>query len=271
VSSGADRLPAETGIAVTRAEADDGPLSERLRARGARVTHWPAVDIRPPEDPRPLDQALADLERFHWIVFSSPRAVAAVTGRAHQPPDRPKVAAIGMSTAQALMAEGWPVHLIPKPFNAEQRVKAFEQTGWANGARVFFPASSIARPTIPEGLTALGADVEQVVAYDTTSAAVDPDRCLADVEVGGVNIVTFTSPSAVRGLKQGLGPAHFARIMERVVPAVIGPTTAEALREAGAGEMIEASPSTLDGLVEAIVAWVGQHDNGRGSGSTNSL
>jgi uroporphyrinogen-III synthase len=270
MSDATDGLLADTGVAVTRAEADDGPLSVRLRARGARVAHWPAVDIRPPDDPRPLEQALADLERFHWVVFSSPRAVAAVTGLAHEPPDRPKVAAIGMSTAQALMAEGWPVHLIPKPFNAEQLVKAFEQTGWADGARVFFPASSIARPTIPEGLTALGADVVQVVAYETAPAAVDPDRCLAEVEAGTVDVVTFTSPSAVRGLRQGLGPEHFDRLMEMVIPAAIGPTTADALREAGTGRVIEASPSTLDGLVDAIVAWERQRENAQTSGSTTS-
>lgn len=262
MSGSADRVLANMGVAVTRAEADDGPLSSRLRAVGAQVVYWPAVDIGPPDDPRPLEQALAELERFHWIVFSSPRAVAAVTGRVHEPPGRPKVAAIGMSTAQALMAEGWPVHLIPKPFNAEQLVKAFEQTGWADGARVFFPSSSIARPTIPEGLTALGADVLQVAAYDATPTAVDGDRCLADVEAGTVDVVTFTSPSAVRGLKQGLGPEHFDRLMELTLPAAIGPTTADALREAGVSAMIEAEPSTLDGLVEVILAWERQRDDG---------
>jgi uroporphyrinogen III methyltransferase/synthase len=214
------------------------------------------VQISPPLDPKPLVRALDNLAQYDWIIFSSPRAVAAVTDRVARPPEGVRVAAVGESTAQSLLEEGWPVDLLPRESGSESLVATFSRADFAHGAEVLFPASSIARTTIPDGLTDLGARVDRVVAYETTAASLEGDVCLADADSGGLDAVTFASPSAVTGLRKVLGDDSFARILARVPAVAIGPTTAAALHETGVAPTAVADPSTLDGLVAAVVAVV---------------
>lgn len=241
-------------VVITRAEAPGGPLGTKLAGQGAEVRYWPVVQISPPADPAPLVRALANLSEYDWVVFSSPRAVAAVTGRIDGLPEGTRVAAVGDSTAETLLEEGWPVDLLPREFGSEGLVAAFSEADLAHGAEVLFPASSIARTTIPDGLTGLGARVERVVAYETVAASLDSAACRAEADAGSLDAVTFASPSAVSGLRAALGELSFARILSQVPAIVIGPTTAAALQEIGMVPTGVADPSTLDGLVDAVVA-----------------
>jgi len=241
---------AGAGVVVTRPEAPDGPLATLLRRRGARVLHWPVVRIDPPEDPRPLEDALKRLSEYDWIVFSSARAVSAVAERA-TPQEGPRIAAVGTATAEALTAAGWPVDLTANPARGEALVRALEEAGCA-GVRVLFPASAIARPTIPEGLRALGADVEQVTAYRTRPCPLDRDACLAEIRRGGIAAVTLASPSAVDSLQEALGAEGFGLLIAAAPAVAIGPTTAAASQRAGYPAARVAEPSTLEGLVEAV-------------------
>ena len=240
-------------VVVTRGETADGPLGTRLAARGAFPRYWPVVQTQPPADPGPLDAALAGLAEYDWIVFSSPRAVAVVVERAGKLPEGVRVAAVGESTAASLMAEGWPVDLVPKVFGGEGLVGAFSEIDLAHGAAVLLPASAIARATIPDGLRRLGARVDCVVAYETVAASLDSKVCIADIESGCLDAVTFASPSAVSGLYEVLGRDLFGAILGRLPAVAIGDTTAEALEHLGTTPAAVARPSTLDGLVDAVV------------------
>ncbi len=248
-------------VVVTRAEAAGGPLGAKLAAHGAVVRHWPVVRILPPADPGPLEKALASLARYDWIVFSSPRAVDAVTGHVDRFPDGLRVAAVGDSTAESLRAATWPVDVTPKQFGGEGLVAAFAEHDVAHGARILFPAGSIARSTIPDGLTGLGAQVDRVVAYETTPSSLDKRVCVGDIESGCVDAVTFASPSTVAGLRRVLGRDTFARILEQIPAVAIGPTTAAALERTGVSPAAVAHPSTLDGLVDAVVTVFNEGSN----------
>ena len=58
-------------VVMTRAAEQQGEGRALLEAQGARVLDLPALVIGPPDQWGPLDDALADLESFHWLVFSS--------------------------------------------------------------------------------------------------------------------------------------------------------------------------------------------------------
>lgn len=248
-------------VVVTRPEAAGGPLGARLAAHGAVVCHWPVVRILPPADPGPLEKALASLARYDWIVFSSPRAVDAVTDRVDRFPDGLRVAAVGDSTAESLRAANWRVDVTPKEFGGEGLVAALAEHDLAHGTRILFPAGSIARSTIPDGLTGLGAQVDRVVAYETTPSSLDKRVCVEDIESGCVDAVTFASPSTVVGLQRVLGKDTFGRILEQILAVAIGPTTAEALEQTGVSPAAVAHPSTLDGLVDAVVTVFNEGSN----------
>lgn len=234
-------------VVVTRAEAGDGPLSTELRSLGLPVLVWAAVRVLPADTSR-LDEALSGAESFDWIVFTSRHGVAAVIARLAAPPAGVRTAAVGRATASVLKQHGWPVDLLPGEPSAAGLVAAFAAAGSARGARILYPASSRALPTLAAGLTQLGAAVTTVVAYRTVSgSALDVDDCRSWIAREGVGAVTFASPSAVAELESALGQEDFARLLGNAPAIAIGPTTARALTERGYTPTL-AESATLRGL-----------------------
>jgi uroporphyrinogen III methyltransferase/synthase len=200
-----------------------------------------------------LEEALTRLEEYDWIFFSSPRAVDAVTSRVPRPPQGVRMVVVGPSTGEALEKAGWPVDRVPVDASGQGVVEAFTKAGDAPGARVFFPASAIARDVVTSGLKALGAAVDQVTAYRMVTLPLDGDACRASLEAGEVQAVTFASPSAMQGLKEGLGGDLFFRLAREVPAAAMGETTAGALREEGWKGVTVAREATLKGLAMAAL------------------
>jgi uroporphyrinogen III methyltransferase / synthase len=246
-------------VVVTRAEPSDGPLSSELRNLGLRVLLWPAVSVSPAETGA-LDKALEHVEAFDWIVFASRHAVAAVTERVTAAPNGVRIAAIGQATAQVLRQRGWNVDLLPSEPNAAGLVAAFAAEDAApvargktrekvcKGARILYPASSRALPTIAAGLSQLGAEVVQVEAYRTESdSSLDVEACRAGIARAAIGAVTFASPSAVEELERALGKEDFDRLLATAAAVAIGPTTARALSERGHAPVL-AESATLHGL-----------------------
>lgn len=227
--AGIERKP----VVVTRAEERDGPLCTELRSLGLSVLVWAAVRVLPADTSR-LDEALSRADTFDWIVFTSRHGVAAVTARLPAPPKGLRTAAVGRATAAVLEQRGWPVDLTPGEPGAAGLVTAFATSGAARGARVLYPASSRALPTLAAGLTQLGAEVTTVEAYRLVSGTVlDVDDCRGWIARQGVGAVTFASPSAVVELERALGKEDFARLLGAAPAVAIGPTTARALTERG--------------------------------------
>jgi uroporphyrinogen-III synthase len=242
-------------ILLARRSAQAVTVARRLTDLGATVVEAPAIEIGPPEDPAPMAEALRDLARYDWVVFTSANAVAAMK-EGLEPRALPpglKVACVGRATSHA-MHEAFPGHRVAlepaEDYRGEGLVESFRRLAEAPG-RVLLPASDLSRPSLEEGLRAIGASVDRVVAYRTTTPS-DLGARLHEALASGIDLVLFASPSAVRGFAEALG----ARAAE--LPSVaIGPTTAIAAREAGIPLLAIAGPSTADGLVAAAVRALG--------------
>jgi uroporphyrinogen-III synthase len=215
------------------------------------VLDWGTIRFVAPKDPAPLLGSLERLGDYDWVVFSSPRAVDAVASRVTAPPEAVKVAAVGPSTARALADAGWPVDRVPEGGSGAAVVEAFRAAGDAADAKIFFPASAIARDTIPGGLRALGARVDQVEAYRLETLPVDAAACARSMDRREVQVITFASPSAMEGLRAGVGDTLFRRMAEAVPAAAMGPTTGGALEAAGWHRVFLATTPDFPGLVEA--------------------
>jgi uroporphyrinogen III methyltransferase / synthase len=244
-------------IVVTRARAQAGALAERLSVLGAAIVEAPAIEIRDPGDGgAALADAVSGLDGYDWVVVTSPngaeRLLAAVraAGRDARAFGRSRLAAIGPGTADALAAGNLSADLVPERFVAESLLDAFPAPP-AGGGRVLLARAAVARDVLPDGLSARGWDVDVVEAYRTEPAPLDDDRAKA---VAAAEIVTFTSSSTVTALLAAVG--------ERRVPpvvAAIGPVTAATAREHGLSVAVEATEHTVDGLVDALVAWAADH------------
>lgn len=241
------------GIAVTRGEGPEGPLTRILSGRGARVLQWGSITFAPPEDPKPLRDALETISTFDWVYFSSPRAVDAVVDQRPSHPPGLKTVVVGPSTAGVLAEAGWPVDRLPPEPTGAGVVDSFRRAGDAPGARIFFPASEGAREEVPQGLTGLGAEVHRVTAYRMVTLPLNAPACAEALEAGEVQAVTFASPSAMQGLKAGLGSELFDLLVNEVPAAAMGPTTASALRDEGWQRVTVAEEPTLVGLADAAL------------------
>lgn len=241
-------------ILVTRARAQASELAARLRALGADVIEAPTIRIEP-LDPTPLRAALDRLGDYQWAVFTSQNAVELVWGELRQRGldarafARIKLAAVGPATADALLARGLAVDVVPERFVAEGLVAALEGRADVRGARVLFAKAEGARELLPAELRRLGAMVDEIAVY---RAAPDPEGAAAAraaLAGGAVDLVTFTSGSTVRFLVDAVGPeaARTARV------ASIGPTTSATARALGLTVDVEARTATIDGLIEAVL------------------
>ncbi|MDB4907364.1 MAG: uroporphyrinogen-III C-methyltransferase / uroporphyrinogen-III synthase [Gemmatimonadetes bacterium] len=242
-------------VAVTRATAQAGTFSSELRELGAHVIEMPAIVIEP-LDTAPLDAALATVRDYQWLVLTSQNAVDA-TWNALRAASRDaralagvKIASIGPATGQALMERGLAVDLSPKRFVAEGVLEALGQLGESmKGSRVLYVAAEGARDVLPEGLRAMGAEVDVVRAYRSAPSLSATNELQGQLDAG-VDIVTFTSASAVTAFVAAAGPQA-----TRIPAACIGPITSEAARAAGFTVACEALQATAPALVSAIIAW----------------
>jgi uroporphyrinogen III methyltransferase/synthase len=162
------------------------------------------------------------------------------------------VAAIGPGTAAALATGGIKADLVPERFVAESLVEVFPEPG-VDGGRVLLARAAVARDVLPDGLRALGWEVEVVDAYRTVPAAIsDEQRALAAT----AEIATFASSSTVDHFVAAFGAAAVPPVV-----ACIGPVTGVTARRHGLAVAVEAPVHSIDGLVGALVAWA--ETNGR--------
>ena len=241
-------------ILVTRAAPVASVLADRLQALGASVTEMPAIRIEP-LDAAPLRAALARLDEYQLVVFTSQTAVQFVwnalreSGRDARALAGLTVAAVGPATADALLARGVAVDVPADRFVAEGVLDALRCRVDVADARVLYPVADGAREVLPKGLTELGATVDVVPIYRSMTDGRGAETLQTQIAASELDLVTFALASAVRGYVEAVGGDLASR-----VPAVsIGPITSDAVRAAGVPLAAEARESTIAGLVAAVV------------------
>ncbi|MCY3575747.1 MAG: uroporphyrinogen-III C-methyltransferase [bacterium] len=237
-------------IVVTRAQPQAAALAAELLRRGAEAIELPSIAFEPPGDLDRLVRAADEVGRYDWVIFTSPTGVARLFEhlRDARSLGGVRVAAIGPGTAAALADRNVVADLIPEQYVAEALLEALSGEVGPDGAgRVLIPRAETARDVLPDGLAAMGWDVDVVPAYRTVAPGADPAAAalLADAEV-----ITFTSSSTVNNFVDMYG----ADAVPEVV-ASIGPITTTAARDRGLEVAIEATEHTMPGLIAALEAF----------------
>ena len=239
-------------ILVTRAAAQGPDWAEAVLRRGAEPVLVPLLAFEPPADPAPLERALADLERFDWLVFTSSNAVRFVADRLGAGRRLPRVACVGPATAAAARAVGLAPELEPPGRSLpEVLVERMAESADLAGARVLFPRAAGARDALVVALENRGAQVASVEAYRTGVPAEAREQ-LARAAEAGLDAVLLASPSAVEALFELLGEKEAAALARRAAFACIGPTTAEALRARSVEPQVVSERQSGDDLLDAL-------------------
>jgi uroporphyrinogen-III synthase len=162
------------------------------------------------------------------------------------------------------------VHRIPEGrYDAEGLLAVVEKWMPPAGRRFLVPRPEQGRELLSEGLRAAGATVDEVMIYRTLPAEVDSDALQARLTSGGLDALTFTSPSTVHNFSQLLD-ANARRAAQECRVAAIGPTTAEALRREGFEVHVLPEQPTMTGLVAALAADFGAAESGSISGPAST-
>jgi uroporphyrinogen III methyltransferase/synthase len=239
-------------IVVTRATQQAPALSEKLSELGADVIEMPATQIAR-LDLAPLRAEIGRLPLYDWLIFTSQNAVSIFweqllgEGKDARALAGLEVAAVGPATAGALLEHGIAVDVIPNRFVAEGLLEMMRARDDVAGKKALYVTAEGARDVLAQGLREIGADVTVIEAYRSIVDGEGAEKLVRAIEAGKVDLVTFTSASAVRGYIDAVGE----ELALRVPAASIGAQTSEALREAGIEVKVEAKESTLDGLASA--------------------
>jgi len=251
-------------VLVTRPRDQAAELVDRLNALGAEAIESPMIAILPPDDPGPLLDAAANAGSFDCIVFTSANAVEAFMtalldgSRDIRALKGPVLCAVGTATADRLSRYGIKVDLVPSEFRAEAVVSTLMAQRPVTSLHVLLPRADIGREVIATQLREAGAEVNEVIAYRTVlqegPRANEPDiyGMLLD---GRIDVVTFTSASAVRNFLKVYGSDQAVDLLNTTIVATIGPVTAETATQLGIRVEIQPTTYTIPAFVDAIAAF----------------
>jgi uroporphyrinogen III methyltransferase/synthase len=238
-------------IVVTRAAAQTGDFSARLRELGAVPLEIPVIQLAPLADYSELDARIAELESYDWLVLTSVNAVEYFLARLEAcgrdvRAIRGRICAIGPATRDALAAAArLRADLVPDEAVSEGVAAAFRGIDLQN-ARVLIPRAAAARDVIPEALTRFGARVDIADVYRNV---IPPEAAARVASFRAAEWITFTSGSTVKNWLALAG----AESLQSVKIATIGPATSDVVRRHGFEVDAEAAPHTTDGLIDAIL------------------
>lgn len=245
-------------VLVTGSDSQAGPMEQALASHGAEPVRMPTIAIKPVEDDSSVREAVdrAIAGDVDWLVITSANAVDALVVGTDNRVISARIAVVGARTSEALQEAGIAPNLVADGPGAGRLIEEMTAVG-IEGARVLCLLSDKARPVLPEGLRAAGAIVEVVTAYRNTPAS-DVDGHVRDLmRHGQIEAITFASPSAVESFRQLAGVDLPA--MSGAAFFAIGPTTAEALRNAGLPVHGEARTQDAAGFIRALQHYFG-HD-----------
>ena len=246
-------------ILITRSVGQSSQFSQLLQQQGAKVIEMPAIAIIPPASWEALDRAIAHLLEYDWLILTSANAVDYFFERlANQNKDARalsglKIAVVGEKTAQVLKQYGLKPDFIPSEFVADAIASDFPEP--LKGKKVLFPrVESGGREVLVQQLSAKGAEVVEVAAYQSTCPDKFDPIALEALKQGTVDVLTFASSKTVKCFHQLL--RNWGGVdLERVCIASIGPQTSKTCQQLLGKVDVEATEYTLEGLTTAIVQW----------------
>lgn len=248
-------------VALPRLKSDDA-IAAALKTGGARVDTFALTQTIPIESEQ-LEQMRQRLASgyYAWVVLSSWRAAQAVLAQlntlALAPASVPtRLAAVGQSTADwvnthcalkpTLVGAGSAAKLLevfPTPPTA---ITAAAST--AATPTICLPQSQLAAPTLAQGLSQLGWQVDAVATYTTVPLPQLPAHLKTQWQAGAWDAVVVTAGSSAQALLQLLGPPP-----EKTAVVSIGKSTTARCRELGLRVDATAATPRAEHITQAII------------------
>jgi len=217
---------------VTRDEPPNGPLSRALKSHQLTPVLEPVIARQQISN---ITHELKLLTPNDWLVLTSAFAIECIDKNYA---GIPNVAVVSEKSAAKARAVGLRVALISKQKNAQSLFDDLKTI--AKSRRVLYPRSSEAKlPIIPAGCFELASPI----LYETRPRNFNE----AIIEEENINIIAFTSPSAVCAVNEKIPLNSITTPI-----ASIGPTTTEAITSTGARTAIQPETPSFSALARKI-------------------
>mgnify|MGYP000926305030 CR=1 FL=1 len=267
-------------VALPRLKSDDA-IAAALKTAGAQVDTFALTQTIPIESEQ-LEQMRQRLASgyYAWVVLSSWRAAQAVLPQLnalalaptsapapHSPASAPtRLAVVGQSTAEwvnshcalkpTLVGAGSAAKLLevfPTPPATPDNALATTAATTAAASTlatptICLPQSQLAAPTLAQGLSQLGWQVDAVATYTTTPLPQLPAHLKTQWQAGAWDAVVVTAGSSAQALLQLLGPPP-----KKTAVVSIGQSTTAHCRELGLRVDATAATPRAEHITQAII------------------
>lgn len=244
-------------VIVTRSREQSSKLVEKIEELGGETLEFPVIKIADPLTFEPFDEALENLGKYKWLVFTSVNGVSAffrrmrVKGIDIRGLFGIKLCAIGEATAEELNKIGLHVDFMPEKYTSgdlmEGLVKKIEK-----GEKVLLARAELGSRELSEGFIQNNVDFVDIAVYRTLPDCRDREEILNLIEEEKVDYITFTSSSTVNNFLSAIGNENVEKLSEIKV-VCIGPVTAQTALDAGLAVHATAGEYTINGLVDKLV------------------
>ncbi|HSR50394.1 MAG TPA: uroporphyrinogen-III synthase [Acidobacteriota bacterium] len=240
-------------VLITQGESKSRRLREPLETAGITVHAIPLIEIQELEAPV-FEDALADLDGFEWLLFTSSNAVRITAARTRAlnnwPPRNVKIGVVGPGTAKSLEKEGARPDLMASDHQAEGLYRDLQvRENSLSGVKILLPLARIARPFLRQSLAQAGAEVTAPSIYDTVPAESNRAALNRLLRHNTPDVITLASSSAAENL---VALADSPDLLAPCAIAAIGPVTAETARNLGLQVKILPAHSTFPDLARSV-------------------
>jgi uroporphyrinogen-III synthase len=233
-------------IVLTGTEETIRNIATRLSPQQAGVLEFPTIAVKT------LDNAtnqtiLQEVNQYDWLAFTSKQGVRSffeMWGKNDLPP-QVKLAVIGAKTREVLLEYGVEPDFVSHGKDKNDMLEEWQESIRPN-EKILLVVSALADDSLRMRL----AEIAEVIRMDVYTSH-PPNATHGEIHARLVaekyDMVVFTSPSSVKHYQEMIGhlPAG-----EQVL--AIGPTTSNALREAGCKKFLEAAKPSAESIVEKL-------------------
>lgn len=183
-------------VLVTRAQHQAKQMSVAVKEKSGIPLEIPLLRMEGMSH-RQIQHIGGQLHSYDWVIFTSKNGVAFFLDSLRKKlPAKTKIAAVGVKTRLELEKRGYQVDFVPTSFVAEVFAEEFVKRLSGNEC-ILFPKGNLARDVIPVALREIGVSLEELIVYGTEENVEKRQELIVALEVGKVDIITFTSPSTV--------------------------------------------------------------------------
>ena len=244
-------------IVVTRAKTQSESFVRGLSQCGALPIEIPSIRIEPHPDHHGIVEAIAGLNAYDWVVFSSTNGVEmffSLFFRKFQDMrdfGGARIAAVGPATAERLKQLHLQVDVMPDKHTGKTLAKAIDQFDALENRRILLVRPESGSADLPRLLEEMGAIVDDIPFYCTLGESPEVMEN-AFFRAEGADWLTFCSASSVKHFHDFYHLPSLLKKFTALKVASIGPETTKALKTLRVAVTVEADPYTVPSLLDAM-------------------